>query len=48
MEVKKNVNPTIDEINEVHSQFCTVLEELFEKNKAKYIADYKNVKLEIE
>ncbi|PNT75993.1 hypothetical protein BRADI_1g42650v3 [Brachypodium distachyon] len=35
IELKKNPLPTIDEINEVHGQFLTALQELFEKYKTK-------------
>lgn len=33
--LQKNPQPTIEEINEVHTQFVLALQELFEKNKAK-------------
>ncbi|CAN6358017.1 unnamed protein product, partial [Urochloa humidicola] len=33
--VEKKDQPTTSEVNEVHGQFVTALQELFEKNKAK-------------
>ncbi|KAJ4753070.1 Diacylglycerol O-acyltransferase 2 [Rhynchospora pubera] len=34
--LKKNNKPTIEEVNEMHTQFVAVMQELFEKNKAQF------------
>lgn len=45
--VVKVLEPTKDEINEVHKLFCIELEKLFEAHKQKYVENANNVKLEI-
>lgn len=43
----KNPEPTNDEINVIHMQFCKALQDLFEAHKAKYIENSKDIHLEI-
>lgn len=45
--LKKTPNPSIEEIERVHKDFCTKLTELFETHKIKYVENYENVHLEI-
>lgn len=47
MAVERNLEPTDDEVNAVHSEFTRRLTELFESQKAKYLKDYKNKTLVI-
>lgn len=48
IDVKKNPNPTPEEINEYHGKFIEAMNKLFEDHKAKYIKDSEKVKLIIE
>ena len=48
MEVTQIDNPTQEQVDEVHERFCRALDNLFETNKSRFIADYKNVKLVME
>lgn len=43
----QNAEPTDDEIDAVHMQFCKALKDLFEAHKAKYIENSEKVHLEI-
>lgn len=45
--LEKNPNPSQDDIDSVHEQFCTQLRELFETHKSKYVENFENVQLEI-
>lgn len=45
--LKKTPNPSNEEIDRIHEQFCTQLKELFETNKSKYVENHENVHLEI-
>lgn len=47
MHVTKMANPTKDDIDKLHADFCVKLEELFEAHKAKYVKDAANVHIEI-
>lgn len=48
VEVTQIDNPTNEQVDEVHERFCRELDNLFETNKARFIADHKNVKLVLE
>ncbi len=45
MHVNQNVNPTSDDIDQLHNQYMQTVEQLFELNKNKYGLGH--VKLEI-
>ena len=45
--VKKIVEPTKDDIDELHKLFCVELEKLFETHKSKYVENSENVHIEI-
>lgn len=45
--VKENLNPTEDDVNEVHDIFCNQIEELFETHKSKYVENFDQVHLEL-
>lgn len=45
--LRKTLNPTKDEINQIHEIFCKRLNKLFEAHKSKYVKDWENVFLEI-
>lgn len=45
--LKKTPNPSQSEIDRVHKQFCTELEQLFETHKSKYVENSDKVRLEI-
>lgn len=46
--LKKNENPTNEEINKVHADFLSSLISLFEEHKAKYVIDPESTHLSIE
>lgn len=46
--VKKIENPSMDEIDLLHEQFCEQLTDLFETHKHKYIEKHETVKLNIQ
>lgn len=37
MELVQNLNPSKEDINKAHAEFCKNLTDLFEKHKSKYI-----------
>lgn len=47
IELTKNAEPSMDEINAVHVIFCKALHNLFEMHKSKYIENSEIVQLEI-
>lgn len=47
IEVTKTLNPSINEIDQLHAKFCQCLIDLFETNKSKYVEDFENVYVEI-
>lgn len=47
MEVKKCINPTNEEIDELHQKFIEALTDLFETHKTKYIEKSEDFKLNI-
>lgn len=47
IELAKNPDPSIEEINEVHVTFCKALQDLFEAHKSVYIENSEKVQLEI-
>ncbi|KAL4706787.1 hypothetical protein ACJJTC_018168 [Scirpophaga incertulas] len=47
MEVKKNLEPTREEVDAVHAQFTERLVDLFETHKAKYLKNHEKTKLVI-
>lgn len=47
MEVKRNLEPTDEEIDAVHAEFIERLTELFDSEKKKYLKNSENVKLVI-
>lgn len=48
MHTQKNDKPSQAEIDDLHEKFCKSLVDLFEKNKPKFIKDYKNVQVVLE
>lgn len=48
IDVTKIESPTKDDIEELHSEFCKALSDLFENHKQKYLKNYENIKLIIE
>lgn len=48
IEVEKKLNPSTEDIDELHEKFCKALNELFETHKAKYVEKSENLKLAIE
>ncbi|GJQ75360.1 hypothetical protein Trydic_g5314 [Trypoxylus dichotomus] len=48
IEVEKNLEPTQEEVDKLHTKFIFELTQLFEEQKHLYIKDYKNIQLEIE
>lgn len=47
MDVKKNLEPTNEEVDAVHAEFTRRLQELFETGKNKYLANPKEARLVI-
>lgn len=47
IELVKNPEPSMEEINAVHVTFCKALQDLFETHKSKYIENSEKVQLEI-
>lgn len=47
IQLKKNPNPSIAEIDEIHDLFCKHLVDLFEDHKSKYVKNSKNIHVEI-
>ncbi|KAG6453596.1 2-acylglycerol O-acyltransferase 1 isoform X2 [Manduca sexta] len=47
MEVKKNLEPTSEEIDAVHAEFSKRLTELFEREKSKYLKNHEGIHLVI-
>lgn len=45
--LKQTPNPSQEEIDRVHQQFCSELGTLFETHKSKYVENYENVHLEL-
>ncbi|KAL6969995.1 Diacylglycerol O-acyltransferase 2 [Sarracenia purpurea var. burkii] len=45
IEVKKNSNPTMEEVNELHGRFVEAFEDLFERHKAR--VGYEDLQLKI-
>lgn len=47
IQIKKNPNPSNEEIEKMHAHFCEQLIELFETNKRKYVTNSENIHVEI-
>ncbi|XP_004922950.1 2-acylglycerol O-acyltransferase 2-A [Bombyx mori] len=47
MEVKRNLDPTDEEVDEVHAEFTRRLVQLFENEKSKYLKNHEEVQLVI-
>ncbi|XP_053603377.1 2-acylglycerol O-acyltransferase 2-A-like [Plodia interpunctella] len=47
MEVKKNHEPTPEEVDAVHAQFIDEMVDLFEREKVHYVENHENVKLNL-
>lgn len=45
MEVKRNIEPTNEEIDAVHAEFTERLIELFDSEKKKYLKNSENIQL---
>lgn len=45
--VQENLNPSEDEVNEVHELFCKQIRELFDEQKVKYVDTFDKVELEL-
>lgn len=47
MELEKILNPTPEEIDDVHEKFCKKLQELFDTHKSNYLENWEKIELEI-
>lgn len=48
LEFERNLDPSDEDIEKLHSEFTKAITELFEQHKSKYIEDHENIKLVIE
>ncbi|XP_026480228.1 2-acylglycerol O-acyltransferase 1-like [Ctenocephalides felis] len=48
LEFQRNLDPSDEDIEKLHSEFTKAITELFEQHKSKYIEDHENIKLVIE